>query len=523
MSLVPVIAPLRGLNTLDPFISFNSGYARELTNYAIVNGHLIVRPAVRVKRAAGSASHPLTFWFDESNNSAIDTSGNIYTISTGANTGTIGGAVQIKATTCKHISLDLVIGGRAPRSVTSPFSSWSFTTNTITATAIIAACSYKGRMCVTDGSTIEFSPVGAIALNMSSASGGGAFPISYFMEGQAVIRIFSVTAQPGDISSNVFVAFGSAGKVLVYQGDYPGSANWNLVGDFNMPSPASNVSFLEIDGDVFVATDRYAYWFRDLFLGGAQTAYENSPSKPIETLWQSLVWGGGVLSPECSHVFYYEKYDCIVCQCFEKNTSFGNLGLIANYQNEAVYFAYFRRYQAWALWFMTPFFTPVIGTYALAEDASIMQLDDTYLVDYYNSYPSTTGQRIEASWKTPFYFPEQGVNKLLNGVKPFFKNTQEGKLPLLRAIYDFTDYNAPWGFYSQSSVTAIPPGYYTEGNISVGTQTYNTYSEFCGLSGNGSGFSLQFNQWPELGTDPQKNQEIYTASINFNEGAAYPT
>jgi hypothetical protein len=518
----PIEVPLLGLNTLDPFIEFDSGYAREFTNVALVNGRVRSRPAV--ERVINSSVVNEINWFYPNGTTypAIEkSSGDIILLSNGSVTGNIGGACQAMATRVRHVTLDLVIGCRAPRTANNAgFPAWGFTTGTITATAITSACSYRGRLIVCDGSTVEYSSIGQISGAMV-----GVFTVSAYMGGQSVVRILNVTAQPGNYATSVIVFFGDQGKVLVFQGDYPGAPNWQIIGDFDMPPPISNNGFVEIDGDIFISTNRYAYWFRDLFQGGAQTAWENSPTKPIENLWQSVFWSNDFAFQEVSHSFYYEPLDCIVCQCFEQDTEFGNLADIADYNNEACYFVYFRRYQAWALWLMAPFFAPVVidplqgGPFALGYDNPVRQLNIESMVDY-----SDTGDvEIETSWKTPYYYPKQGFSKNFAGTTPFFKNTASGYLYLIRAIYDMSDYNTPWGFWTQSTAPVqIPPGHYTQGKIDVAAQTWETYRQFCGVSGNGAGVSLQYSMKRKSGSSADQYQEIFGASGNFEGGGPFP-
>lgn len=532
---IPVSIPFKGLNTLNPFIDWESGFARELTNYTIFNGSLLMRPGVElVTQSQFTGVYNRTNWFDPLAGNSILYNGDIINTATRAVTGTIGGACQTRATRVRHISLDLIIGCRQPRIPTSPYTAWTFTTNTITATAITSACSYKGRMCVCDGSTIEFSPVGNITGNMSSLPGGGAFPISYLMDGQTVWRMFSVSVQNGNYADAVFVIFGSGGKVLVYQGSYPGSADWNIIGNFNMPTPAGNVAFTEVDGDIFIATNRYGYWFNDLFRGDAQTAYNSSPTRPIENIWQLADWRSSIFTTNQESPFcvYYESLDCIIVNCYNGYAGFPGYNILENiafYQNESIYFVYFRKYQSWAIWMSTPVKYPVIpsGTsfVACSDVGSVVQYNLQRVYDQY--YYQNSGLRylpITTSWKTPYFYPQSGKTRNVAGVQPFYRNTESGNFQLIQLIYDQSDLNAPFGFYSQpTAVTPITPAIVTNGNLNLAQQPSNIYRGFCGVGGEGACFSVQFTQQPS-GTDEDADlqMQLYLASISFTEGANYP-
>ncbi len=373
-TVIPITLPLLGLNTVNPFVDFISGYAKELTNNSLFNGRVYMRHASRVNVYNNVLDH--IGWFDKSagDYGIENITGTIINLATSV-TGTVLGQFQAAATTVEHLSLKLMIGCKEPRLQAYPFTGWTITTSTITATDIKSACSYKGRLYVADDDTLEFTNpnqiTGAIdAINF--------YPLATYLGGQKILRIFQVTINPSVTTDNVFVIFADGGRVLVYQGDDPLSTTWNLTAQFDMPIPVSNIGFTQIDGDIFVATRKYAYWFRDLFSGGAQTAYDNSPTQPIENIWQASIWevvvGFDYLSGEYPHSFYIPELDAIVTQCMDTP----NLGSIANYNNTAAYFVYFRKYKAWAVWLMTQFFNPVREisgtTYGTGRFAEIKEL-----------------------------------------------------------------------------------------------------------------------------------------------------
>lgn len=523
---LPISIPLAGLNTREPFIAFDSGYARELTNYAIQNGALQMRPGVQ--RIYQDALSTRSYWMSTNAlpiviNSAFDR----INLASGTNLGALDPATtgyQAMPTRVKHVSLDLVIGIGTPRNSINPFGAWGFTPIAITATAISSACSHKGRLYYCDGQTIEYSDVGQIA---GAITVGNTFPVSRLMQGETVIRLFSVTALPGNYTSSIFVIFGNGGRVLVYQGDYPNSPSWELIGDFKMTEPISELGFVEVNGDIFVATSSYAYWFRDLFTADAETAYRNRPSKAIDNLWQTVLWGSSTLITD-SHCFYLPFLNAVIAQCSQYTVDPPFNVEIAGYDNITCYFVYSLEYKAWSLWFSQPFFYPAIdmGLYVAGFNS------DGGVVQYLNQAGWDDGQAIldprintTTSWKTPYYYPQAGKNRQLSGVKPYFRNQQNGQLSLIQAIYDLSDYNAPFGFYVQPTSADYPvsPENATNGDISVATNTTSIYTEFCGVSGNGAGVSIQFSQSTidaDVGNDLP--QTIFTASMTLEEGANYP-
>lgn len=519
MKSVPFPIPLQGLNTIAPFSPMGSEYARELTNYALVDGRLRQRPACRTELYQN-----LNEWFAWLNYQSgvwygIDNDGQIYNITAGTTAASIGGTPQVNATFVKHVSLELVFGLRQPRLADYPFTAWTFTTVAITATSIKCGCSHKGRLYYSDGSSLEYSDIGQITGAIAAAN---TFNLSEVMQGETIIRMFSVTVQPGNSTENVIVFFGDKGRVLIYQGDYPGSSTWAILADYKMPRPASNIGFVEIDGDIFVATDRYAYWLRDLLSGGAQTAYINSPSRPIENLWSNQTWISTPFAVDCSHCFYIDKinnvvFDCIVCQAFTFD-----LTNTANYGNEDIYLVYFRKYKAWALWLMSPIFHPVVqkddaGFYGQDYTNEIKYLDPTFCVDEQDDGAFTYD--IESTWKTPFVEAYAGRNQKTEGVRPFYTNSESGYFHRIQAIYDYSDSNAAYNFYTQESVTEIPAGI-ASGFTSLGlsANAYNTYHGMANIGGVGGGVSYQFTQKRKESTTAEQVQGMNAATAYITDG-----
>lgn len=52
----------------------------------------------------------------------------------------------------------------------------------------------------------------------------------------------------------LFVVISSEGEVLLWQGDYPGSISWNMIGHFFIPQPASNRAFFNWGTDILIIT-----------------------------------------------------------------------------------------------------------------------------------------------------------------------------------------------------------------------------------------------------------------------------
>ena len=526
---VPIPIPLNGLNTVSPDLPLEAGYARELTNYSIVNGRLRMRPAVTFRMGSGDPAIVRNIvWFTVTDGtvSYIRNDGNVFNSANTLLTTLSGTGISATkfAYEMKHVSLHFVIGVAMPRNANYPHTAWTFTTLGIVETDITSACSHKGRLYVCNGSTIEYSNVGQITGAMYDS-----FNVSEFMDGQSVVRIFSNSITSGNGVDNVFIIFGAGGKVLVYQGDYPASSSWNLIGNYNMSIPATAGCFVDADGDIFVIGNEYPYWFGEMMTSGALAARENTPANPILNLYNNTSFTGGS---------YLKQLDAIIV------TSSQSLGYaIGRYQaqetgvpfffpNVGSRLVYFRKYKSWAFWLTNNFDYPIrfdafgdaYGT--ITGTNFLWAVNRLRLTSYHTSdelrglFGATNFVPINTSWKTPFINAFNGKNQKVEGVRPFFSSALNGFLEKIRLIFDYSDYNSTtYGFYTQPTAPAqINPGNYADSQIDVNTTTWDQYSPYNGVSGMGGGVSLQITQAPKTGSADVQLNEIYSATLYISDG-----
>jgi hypothetical protein len=512
-------------------LSVDSLQARELTNYYFKNSRLQMRPAVAQLAYQAALPTVNVVWFDSTTlgaggqRIALLLNGEYYRLDTGALLGNIGGAANSAISTCKHGNLDMLIGARRPRIKTSPFTAYVAGTGVlpgvIAPDSITAACSHKGRLYYAAGTVIDYGTPGQVLGTMPVAN---TFDFASLLDGQTIRRIFSVSGQTGTGNDALFAIFGTGGKVLVYAGDSPGSANWGLVGNYNMPSLRSNNVFAEIDGDIFVAGEDYCYWFKDLLQGGAQSAYENSPTRDIQNIWKAFA------PNSCWHI---SEMDVIVCMVVSGSVTTFNILSWANYgvytsvgDNYFGWLVYHKTLKCFTFWAMPPTVT-VCGaqevdltgsgapkSFYFPGLGSILQLDLTKAVDVTTLHGTIP---IETSWKTPYFAPFEGVGNKVNAVRVWFENTISGYFEKVRAIFDYSDYNSPLGWYTQSTVTQINPGNYGDGKDDAAAVASNQYHPLIGASGNGGGVSFQFTQKAKSGSSTTQNQSIYAATAYVEE------
>jgi hypothetical protein len=456
-------------------------------------------------------------WFDISNDEGIAYNGDTVTLSTGAVTGTIGGACQAHATTATHVNANFLFGCRAPRGATSPFTAWTFTTAAIAATSIKCGVSWKGRLYVTDGVSIEYSNLGAVGT--STLNGG--VPISYNMGGQNVIRMLVLTgsSQANILTDSILVLFGDGGRVLMYSGNDP--TDWVQIGQWDMPPAISSLGFTVVDGDIFVATRRYAYWARDLLIGGATYAYNNSPSRPVENLIQSLRYvdsPGTFNAPLVTYLGIVQgvDIDCIVITPTDGVTTVDSLNLLNIANTGGPSLVYFRKYKAWALWF-TAFRHPIATVPAAATGLltyycnSIDGAFDVNEIGYNDVY------NLEPTWSTSYLNPFSGRNQKLVGVRPFF-GSDDPEITV-GGVADFSDFNSPYGFQAQATAVApVTPGLYAKSAVVFPANSYKQYRPYGAIGVDGGGISVYLRLEQAANEDYRLLKQIYQVVAYFEDG-----
>jgi len=101
--------------------------------------------------------------------------------------------------------------------------------------------------------------------------------------------IRSIALSEGIEQKNVQAFVMSSGEILVYEGSYPDSDDWQTVGRFVVPPPVYYNSFVDARGDSYVITESALVSLRTLFAQGDEVAVDRSLSAPIANRWKQLV------------------------------------------------------------------------------------------------------------------------------------------------------------------------------------------------------------------------------------------
>lgn len=124
--------------------------------------------------------------------------------------------------------------------------------------------------------------------------------------GGNLIALQAITQDGGDGVDDLFCAFLSSGEVLIYQGSYPGDANWALVGVFRIGKLIDGRAVCKVGSDVLAVTyDGYMPLTRVLAFGragGKQNAVSDKISLAAQEVvrlfggnsgWQAMIYPKG--------------------------------------------------------------------------------------------------------------------------------------------------------------------------------------------------------------------------------------
>lgn len=143
---------------------------------------------------------------------------------------------------------------------------------------------YKSRAYLFSGTSLYYSPVGAVTGSCTEVSLANVFRHS------GDILWAKVISSPRRVASEVYLAIGNnAGEILVYGGDYPGSSSWGLIAQFHIAAPMHVNAAFEFQNDVWVFTYGGIISLRRLFELGDQAGEALSVSSKIDPYWTHVM------------------------------------------------------------------------------------------------------------------------------------------------------------------------------------------------------------------------------------------
>lgn len=257
MPSISIPAPVSGLNDRDSIDLMTPDFALSLVNMVPESGKLRLRRGYATHASGMTPTVQSLFEYNAQNGTSqliACGGGKIWNATTAGVATSLGSGFVVNYWQAINFGNKLVLvnGTDQPQQ-------WDGTTLSnavytgVTDNDLIHLTSYKNRLYFVekDSSSVWYGAVDAItgALTEFDVS-------SIFTRGGYIMWAKSWSRDKGEGVNNVFVICSSEGEILVYGGDYPGDANWGLLGHFYQAPPIGRRSALSIDGDLIILTEQ---------------------------------------------------------------------------------------------------------------------------------------------------------------------------------------------------------------------------------------------------------------------------
>lgn len=186
-------------------------------------------------------------------------------------------------------------------------------------------CGYKSRMYLVEITSTAFwyGGVDAFTGTFTSFDLGSifSFPQSY------ILCVFGFTFNQGNQNEELFVILSTQGEVLIYSGDYPAAANWQLIGRSIIPFPASydltvtGQPFYRIANDTHIVTQRGLIPMSQILAGAVIPDGYYNLSRRIKN--QVLASSNNAIAVDRNNPFLYAKSSVNQSQLYVMNYETG--------------------------------------------------------------------------------------------------------------------------------------------------------------------------------------------------------
>lgn len=190
----------------------------------------------------------------------------------------------------------------------STWAAWAFTLSG-TVQGARTVLSHKGRTYMFGGAVMIYSDLTGVMGACTSID-----LTTLFEESDEICWAGRLT-HPSGSENEALLAFGNAaGEILVYAGDNPAAANWQLVGRFKVGRPLFYNAALEYNNDIWICCETGIVSLRRLFTAGDGNADAVTVTSAINPYWTALMSAiknaspsVGLFNSQCSIAYWPEQ------------------------------------------------------------------------------------------------------------------------------------------------------------------------------------------------------------------------
>jgi hypothetical protein len=249
------------------------------------------------------------------------------------------------------------------------WSSFSGFTGPVSAASFIAGNPYKSRLYLVENNTatVWYGGVNSVTGAMTSFDVSSLFRLGGFL-----LNVFPVSFSSTAEAQNYLAFVSSQGEVLVYAGDNPGAANWQIVTQFVIGKPINRKAFLLFQGDALICTDTGLASLREMLQTGSNNGLYVTISRPVDLYWRYLCQGALTTAAEREKVCieFLPKTGCIYIS-FPQSLSRGQGNVISadNLSSIPVIFVFNTNTGGWTLYYIG--ITPQKRSFAVFQNRLI--------------------------------------------------------------------------------------------------------------------------------------------------------
>lgn len=496
--------PVMGWNTRDPLVGMDQLYAVDMENYFPGNGRVDMRKGFLKHASIANGIIQSLHSLESQSVSALVTvaqvggaTNTVYNVTAAGAGVDISGGVNLASSACQmHQFRDRLFIKPSTAVGVADVYHWTgvgniaasgFTGPSADDKNLLAMGSYKNRMYFGQFlvPSIWYGGIDAVTGALTE------FPLtSLLTKGPTqIVFVGSATRAKQYAEDDLFCVVTLGGEVLVYQGDYPGSITWSLLGRYTIPAPIGTNACFYSGSDLNIATITGVVSVTKMlsgdYTGAWPTINDNIESAYIEILkYQPLgyVVNQGIAYPKGQYLLVnaYDSIDGVqtIVQLVMNTTT----GAWCKFIGQDA--------EIWALWADNLYF----GT----EGGIIFKADTGYIDDDGNGNPVNRPCLLRPAYN---YFGDPELNKQFQEVIPTIYESQG----LNNVINIDVDFSRTDPVTAENSV------------IDATSNTYKLYQPRVGLTGpTGSAGSVVFKD-----TVTTKRRSIQAMKVFYTEGDAF--
>lgn len=305
-------APYGGVDSSVPTAALKNPYCQTLLNFNVTQAGIVLRngDSMVTRLASGGTKSPIKFhrygdtslFFSALNNTTVKS--DVYNAATGALVYSSGAGTQPLWTSVyfdNYLFL-LSLGSRSAQYDGTTWGGWGY--SGYASETFTCGTPFKQRLYLgTDtGATYYYSGIASVAGALTKVDLGSVLTFP------AQISSISPLTLSDNVSTDTLLSFVfTSGEILFYQGSYPDSANWTLLGRAFVGRP--NGAAFSYQGDVLVPCRNGLVSLRDLFLRGTSNALSLSVNGRIQRLWSDIVSTYAAANPGAPDLFTAGVWD----------------------------------------------------------------------------------------------------------------------------------------------------------------------------------------------------------------------